>query len=131
MSATKQYGSLIYIVNEPQPVQSDEESTEFVMQRKPVNVPNRSIIEEGVWWQEMNHEFALDNDDEYCPAVPAARQAVPKSTSSTPQLSDDEWMELNQGFALDRGSDVEMEVEERVAKKPARVMNYGDYGIWD
>lgn len=112
-------------------MQSDEESTELVMQRKPMlERPLSMPMEEDLWW-DINQDFALDSgafDDDIIPQK--AAKPAQKSVSTTTTLSDDEWMEINQDFACEaEHSDVNME---RPAKKAISHMQepYGDYGVW-
>ena len=115
------------------PAHSDEESTQSVMKRKPIETRLPEPMEEDIWWQ-MNQDFARDMEEElFLPSkkTVTTKQVVPKAPSAESTLDDEEWMAINADFARD---DSHMEVEEQrpAAKTCAPVSEepYGDYGGW-
>ena len=122
------YGALLLTVD---PAQSDEESTEAVMNFKPT-FESRVSMEEDIWWQ-INQDFARESEEEfYRPSKKVvARPAGPKVSSVAPVLEDDVWMAINQDFARDE-SHMDVEVSAPAPKKsvPSLEEPYGDYGVW-
>jgi hypothetical protein len=120
----------------------EEASTEFVMPvRKPdivsapvVQARRKPSLEKEEWWR-MNHDFALDREDNeedtFQPvATPksVANNIKPMSTGAL-LLDDDVWKEINSDFACESHiSEPATAVTKATTAQIERPI--GDYGVW-